>query len=53
MATVAYYRVSTKEQSIENQRQELGKVYNIDKEFMDNGVSGTIKAADREGFSAM
>lgn len=53
MATVAYYRVSTKEQSIENQRQELGKLYRIDREFMDNGVSGTIKAADRSGFLAM
>lgn len=53
MATVAYYRVSTKDQSIENQRQELEKTYRIDKEFADNGTSGTVKAADRENFSAM
>ncbi|MFK0571707.1 recombinase family protein [Endozoicomonas sp.] len=53
MATVAYYRVSTKEQSIENQRMELEKVYQIERDFMDNAVSGTIKTADREGFSAM
>ena len=53
MATVAYYRVSTVEQSIENQRQELATIYSIDKEFSDNGVSGTIKAGDRDGFKAM
>ena len=53
VATVAYYRVSTKEQSIENQRMELEKVYHIDKDFSDNGVSGSVKAAERPGFLAM
>ena len=53
MATVAYYRVSDKGQFIENQRQELEKLYKIEKEFSDHGVSGTVKAADREGFAAM
>nr|MDT0252028.1 recombinase family protein [Endozoicomonas sp.] len=54
MATVAYYRVSTKEQSIENQRQELSKEpYKIDKEFIDHGISGITQTEEREGFSAM
>ena len=53
MATVAYYRVSTTEQSIENQRRELEKVYSIDREFSDNGVSGTVEAVERDGFAAM
>lgn len=53
MAIIAYYRVSTIKQSFENQRSELAKVYNIDKEFYDNGASGTVKAAERDGFAAM
>ncbi|WP_263322423.1 recombinase family protein [Endozoicomonas sp. Mp262] len=53
MAVVAYYRVSTTEQSIENQRQELARLYSIDKEFSDNGISGTVKACERDGFGAM
>lgn len=47
----AYYRVSTADQSIEAQRQALGGSF--DKEFSDNGVSGTIMAADRPGFSKL
>lgn len=39
MSNVAYMRVSTKELSIENQRQVLEK-YKIDKWFQDNGISG-------------
>lgn len=53
VATVAYYRVSTKEQSIENQRIELEKIYHIDKDFSDNGVSGSVKASERPEFLAM
>lgn len=53
MATIAYYRVSTHNQTIENQRLELSKVYNIDHEYMDEGVSGTVEAAKRDGFQAM
>ena len=53
MATIAYYRVSTSDQTIENQRQEITEVYLIAKEFHDEGVSGTVKAADRPGFAAM
>lgn len=53
MTTIAYYRVSTNDQSIDNQRQELASVYQISKEFSDNGISGTVKAAERPGFAAM
>lgn len=49
MSRIAYYRVSTAEQSIESQRAALGG--NFDKEFRDDGVSGTVLAAERPGFS--
>lgn len=51
MARIAYFRVSTIDQSIESQRQALGTGY--DKEFIDEGVSGNIHAAERPGFSAL
>lgn len=47
---IAYYRVSTKEQSIESQRTALGS---IDVEFSDLGVSGGVLAEAREGFAQM
>ena len=51
MAHIAYYRVSTTGQSIESQRTALGGPF--DREFMDEGVSGTIYAKDRQGFRAL
>lgn len=48
---IAYYRVSTSEQSIESQRQALGG--NFDMEFKDEGVSGSVPAADRPGFKEL
>lgn len=53
MATIAYYRVSTKDQTIETQRHELKKTYKIDREFFDEAVSGTVKGENREGFAEM
>jgi len=53
MSTVAYYRVSTKDQTIETQRHELSQTYKIDREFYDEAVSGTVKGEDRQGFSDM
>ncbi|MGI9276240.1 MAG: recombinase family protein [Endozoicomonas sp.] len=53
MTIIAYYRVSTTDQNIENQRQELASVYQINKEFSDNGISGTVRATERPGFAAM
>jgi len=46
---IAYFRVSTSDQSIEAQRTALGGSF--DKEFSDEGVSGSIPAANRPGFA--
>jgi len=51
MTKLAYYRVSTSDQSIATQRQALGGKF--DKEFADEGVSGSIPAKDRPAFSAL
>lgn len=48
---IAYYRVSTADQSIEAQRAGMGGTF--DQEFSDEGVSGGVLAADRPGFAAM
>ena len=53
MATVGYVRVSTKEQGVEAQQHKLAQKFNIEKWFADNGVSGTVKAKERPGFSAL
>ncbi len=49
MSRIAYFRVSTEGQSIESQRSALGGRF--DKEFADEGVSGSTKAMDRPGFA--
>lgn len=49
MSRIAYYRVSTSDQSIEAQRQALGGAF--DREFSDEGISGATLAADRRGFA--
>ena len=51
MARIAYYRVSTTDQSIASQRTALGADFT--KEFCDEGVSGSVLAADRPGFAAL
>lgn len=48
MHRIAYYRVSTGDQSIEAQRSALGGPF--DQEFADEGVSGSVPAAQRKGF---
>lgn len=53
MAVVSYYRVSTSDQTIENQRMELSKTYRLDREFFDEGVSGTVPGMERPGFAGM
>jgi putative DNA-invertase from lambdoid prophage Rac len=50
-ARIAYFRVSTSDQSIEAQRGALGG--NFSKEFSDEGVSGATPAAQRPGFAAL
>lgn len=51
MSRLAYYRVSSCEQSIESQRAAMGGSF--DREFKDEGVSGGVPAAKRQGFSEM
>jgi putative DNA-invertase from lambdoid prophage Rac len=48
MSRIAYYRVSTTDQSIESQRTALGGPF--DQEFKDEGISGGTIAASRKGF---
>lgn len=49
MTRIAYYRVSTGDQSIEAQRAAMGG--DFDREFQDIGVSGATLAAERKGFA--
>jgi putative DNA-invertase from lambdoid prophage Rac len=51
MSRIAYFRVSTGDQSIDAQRHALGEGF--DREFADEGVSGSTMAADRPGFSSL
>ena len=46
---IAYFRVSTTDQSIESQKTALGGTF--DRTFTDEGVSGAIPAALRPGFA--
>lgn len=48
---IVYYRVSTSDQSIESQRHAMGVPF--DREFFDEGVSGSVLAADRPGFAKL
>lgn len=48
---LAYYRVSTTDQSIEAQRHAMGGGF--DREFVDEGVSGGTLAAERPGFAKL
>jgi putative DNA-invertase from lambdoid prophage Rac len=48
---IAYYRVSTNDQSVEAQRHAMGGTF--DREFKDEGVSGSIMAADRPAFAEL
>lgn len=47
MTTFAYLRVSTTEQTIENQRQAIAQVYTVERWFEDEGVSGLVEASQR------
>ena len=54
MTTVFYLRVSTKDQSVDSQRQALGIPSDVDPRhvFIDEGVSGAVNALARPGFAA-
>lgn len=51
MSKIAYYRVSTSDQSIESQRAIMGG--DFEEEFEDVGVSGILPAKQRPGFSKL
>lgn len=51
MASIAYFRVSTSDQSIESQRTAMGGSF--DQEYVDEGISGGTLAASRKGFGAL
>ena len=52
MSNIAYVRVSTKDQTVENQLLAMKEAgYSIDRTFSDEAVSGKTKGLDRIGFS--
>ncbi len=54
MSIIGYVRVSTNEQTIENQKQQIAEAgYKVAKWFTDEGVSGGVKASDRRGFGEL
>jgi len=53
MRRIAYYRVSTTDQSIDSQRQALAQGKPFDKEFADEGVSGAVPAGQRPEFAKL
>jgi putative DNA-invertase from lambdoid prophage Rac len=56
MSNLAYYRVSTNDQSIESQRDALLRAVSLegfDKEFKDEGISGATLANSRKGFGEL
>lgn len=54
MATFGYGRVSTKEQTTENQRREIQTAgYQVEYWFADEGVSGKVSALQRPQFAKM
>lgn len=54
MAHFGYVRVSTTDQTTENQKLEIANAgFNIEKYFSDDGVSGTKEAFSRPAFAAM
>lgn len=53
MAVIGYVRVSTGEQSVEAQRHSIEQTNKVDEWFVDEGVSGAVKAIDRPGFAEL
>jgi DNA invertase Pin-like site-specific DNA recombinase len=52
-AVIAYTRVSTDDQTCENQRRTIAARYAVSKWFTDDGVSGVVAAAQRAGLGAL
>lgn len=54
MASIAYYRVSTDDQSVNAQRHALSSdPGRFDEEFADKGISGAVPASKRPGFARL
>lgn len=51
MAIIGYSRVSTTDQRTESQEENFG-THQVEKVYRDHGISGTVKALEREGFKA-
>ena len=52
-SVIAYVRVSTDDQTTENQRRAIESRYNIAKWFVEEGVSGSIPASQRPAMGAL
>jgi DNA invertase Pin-like site-specific DNA recombinase len=53
MSVITYLRVSTNEQTVQNQRQAIvASGWQVDREFADDAVSGTTAATIRKGWLA-
>lgn len=53
MSVISYLRVSTNEQTVQNQRQAISAAgWKISKEFTDAAVSGTNSADSRAGWAS-
>lgn len=50
MAVIAYVRVSTDQQTTENQKRAISERYKVDRWFEDAAVSGSVAMLDRIGF---
>ena len=53
MTVIAYTRVSTDDQTCENQRRAIEGRYNVSKVYSDDGVSGAIPAAQRPAMASL
>jgi putative DNA-invertase from lambdoid prophage Rac len=51
--TIAYVRVSTDDQTCENQRRGIGARYAVSRWFEDDGISGAVAASARPGLSSL
>lgn len=51
---IGYVRVSTSDQTVENQKQQINEEgYNVARWFSDEVVSRAVKAAERPGFGEL
>jgi len=53
MTVIAYLRVSTEDQTTENQRRAIESRYSVNKWFVEEAVSGTVPAARRPSFASL